>query len=132
VIVESFWVGIDVVVPFGFAHAERVQQHQGAAATVSDVRLEVALNGRATRLAYGSAPMEDAVEQLKTLAAGRADLLAGAAGQMLGGYLSRPGSTHPQMVYAVALLVIAGADVDRIVEHVDRARQRSAEGYRRR
>lgn len=30
----------------------------------------------------------------------------------------------------VALLVLAGADVDRIVEHVDRARWRSEDGYR--
>jgi hypothetical protein len=29
----------------------------------------------------------------------------------------------------VALLVLAGADGDRIVEHVDRARERSRDGY---
>ena len=62
------------------------------------------------------------------MASGRGDLLAGAAGTILGGYLSSPGMTHPQMVYAVALLVIAGADVDLIVEHVDRARSRSRDG----
>jgi hypothetical protein len=33
--------------------------------------------------------------------------------------LRPPGSTHPQALYAVALLVLAGADVDCIVEHVD-------------
>lgn len=37
-----------------------------------------------------------------------------------------------QGVQAVALLVLAGADVDRIVEHVDRARARSQDGYQRR
>jgi hypothetical protein len=58
----------------------------------------------------------------KALASGRGDLLAAAAGSILGGYLSRPGTTHPSAVYAVALLVLAGADVDLIVEHVDRAR----------
>jgi hypothetical protein len=63
---------------------------------------------------------------------GRTDLLAAAAGSILGGYLDRPGSTHPQAVYAVALLVLAGADVDHIVKHVDRARGRSQEGYQRR
>ena len=93
-----------------------------------DTRLEVALNGTATRFAHADAPMREAVEQLEALASGRRDLLAAAAGQILGSYLSRPGSTHPQMVYAVALLVLAGADVERIVEHVDRARRLSTEG----
>ena len=97
-----------------------------------DVRLEVALNGAATRLAHDDMPMREAVGQLETMANGRADLLAGAAGQILGSYLSRPGSTHPQMIYAVALLVLAGADVDLIVEHVDRAREMSQDGYRAR
>ena len=97
-----------------------------------DVRLEVALNGAATRLAHADAPMREAVAQLAALAAGRADLLAAAAGSILGGYLSRPGSTHPQAVYSVALLVLAGADVDLIVEHVDRAREKSRDGNSRR
>jgi hypothetical protein len=50
----------------------------------------------------------------------------------LGSYLSRPGSTHPQAIYSVALLVLAGADVDRIAEYVDRAKGISRDGYRRR
>ena len=66
------------------------------------------------------------------MAGSRADLLAAAAGSILGSYLSRPGSTHPQAVYAVALLVLAGADVDLIVEHVDRARSRSDDANSRR
>jgi hypothetical protein len=33
------------------------------------------------------------------------------------------------MVYAVALLVLAGADFDIIVEHIDRAREISQDGY---
>ena len=94
-----------------------------------DVRLEAALNGAATRLAHVDAPMSEAVAQLDEMASGRADLLAAAAGSILGGYLSRPGSTHSQALYAVALLVLAGADVDLIVERVDRARRRSEDGY---
>jgi hypothetical protein len=86
------------------------------------VRLEVALNGTATRLAREDTPLREAVTQLETMAG--ADLLAVAAGSILGAYLSRPGMSHPQAVYAVALLVLAGADVDLIVEHVDRARAR--------
>ena len=97
-----------------------------------DVRLEVALNGAATRLALDDAPMREAVAQLEAMAGGRADLLAATAGSILGGYLSRPGSTHPQALSSVALLVLAGADVDLIVEHVDRARERSVDGYQRR
>jgi len=57
------------------------------------------------------------------------DLLVAAAGSTLGGYLSSPGTTHPN---AVALLVLAGADVDLIVGHVDRARQKADDGHRRR
>ena len=97
-----------------------------------DVRLEVRLNGTATRLAHAEAPLREAVAELQELAAGRADLLAAAAGSILGGYLSHPGMSHPQAVYAMALLVLAGADVDLIVEHVDRARARADDGNSRR
>ena len=68
-----------------------------------DVLLEVRLNGAATCLAHEDAPLREAVAQLEAMAGGRADLLAGAAGSILGSYLARPGSTHPQMVHAVAL-----------------------------
>jgi hypothetical protein len=98
----------------------------------ADVTLKVRLNGAATRLAHADAPMQEAVEQLQALASGRADLLAAAAGSILGAYLSSPGTTHPNAVYAVALLVLAGADVDLIVEHVDQARARSEDGNSRR
>ncbi|HWM14978.1 MAG TPA: hypothetical protein VNP97_00160 [Microbacterium sp.] len=98
---------------------------------MGDARLEVALSGAAARLAHADTPQREAVAQLTAMAGGRADLLAAAAG-ILGGYLSRPGSTHPRSVYSVALLVLAGADVDLIVEHVDRARSRSEDGCSRR
>ena len=88
-----------------------------------DTRLEVALNGRATRLAHSGTPLTEAVAELEELAAGRADLLAAPAGSILGGYIARARTSHPQLVYAVALVVIAGADVDHIVEHVDRVRR---------
>ena len=97
-----------------------------------DVRLGVRLNGAAFRLAHAEVPLREAVAELEGLAAGRADLLAGAAGSILSGYLSRPGMSHPQTVYAVALLVLAGADVDLVVEHVDQARARSEDGNRMR
>lgn len=94
-----------------------------------DVRLGVRLNGTATRLAHAEVPLREAVAELEELAGGRADVLAAAAGSILGGYLSRPGMSNPQAVYAVALLVLAGADVDLIVEHVDRAREMSTDGF---
>lgn len=65
----------------------------------------------ATRLAHADAPLREAVEQVEAMADGRRNLLAVAAGSILGGYLSRPGSPHPQAVYSVVLLVLAGADV---------------------
>jgi hypothetical protein len=40
--------------------------------------------------------------------------------------------SHPQAVYAVAQLVLAGADVDLIVGYVDKARARSMDGNSRR
>ena len=86
----------------------------------------------ATRLAHADVSLREALAELEQLAAGRADLLAAAAGSILGGYLSWPGMSHPQAVYAVALLVIAGADVDLVVEHVDQARARSEDGNRMR
>ena len=97
-----------------------------------DFWLEVRQNGTDTRMAHGDASLPDAVAQLEAMAAGRADLLDAAAGQILGSFLSRPGSTHPRMVYAVALLVLAGADTERIAAHVDRARELSRDGYQRR
>jgi hypothetical protein len=96
-----------------------------------DVKLNVRLNGTATRLAH-EVPLREAVAELEELAAGRGDLLAAAAGSIPGGYLSRPGMSHPQAVYAAALLVLAGADVDHIVEQVDLARARSRDGNSRR
>jgi len=64
------------------------------------------------------------------MANARADLLATAVGSILGSYLNRPGSTHPQAVYSVALLVVAGAVVNLFVEHVDGARQLAQDGFR--
>jgi hypothetical protein len=72
--------------------------------------------------------MREAVAQIEALADRRADLLTAAAGTILGGYLSSPGTTHPNAVYAVALLILAGADVDNLVEHLDRTRGQTRDG----
>lgn len=91
-----------------------------------DRRLEIALSATAGRLAREGALDGDAVAELRDLAAGRADLLAVAAGQALGGYLARPGATTPATVKAAALLIAAGADPDLIAAEVDATRLRSA------
>jgi hypothetical protein len=87
-----------------------------------DMRLEIALIGTASRLI--GQPKTDAVAELPGLAHGRADLLARAAGHLLGWYLGRPGTTDPSAVYAAALLLLAGADPDLTVEHTEAIRLR--------
>lgn len=53
-----------------------------------DTALEIALNGTSGRLAGDKAAAETAAAELRTLAAGRADLLARAAGGKLGGFIA--------------------------------------------
>jgi hypothetical protein len=88
-----------------------------------DTAIEISLNAVARRLAYDYAPLDVAVEELRSLAAGRADLLANAAGLHLGGYLASATTEHPAIPYAAALLVLAGADPERVAASADRARQ---------
>ena len=85
---------------------------------------EIALSATARRLAQEEADYREAVLQLRALADGRADLLAIAAGGLLGSYLARATVTDPRLVRAAALLVEAGADPSRTVRETDEIRCR--------
>lgn len=95
-----------------------------------DTALEIKLNAIARRHSHEHTPREEAVVDLRAIADGRTDLLATAAGSVLGGYLGAPCSTHPVDVYAAGLLILAGADPAKIVAHVDDVR-RAVEAPRR-
>lgn len=88
-----------------------------------DTALELKLDAIARRHNHQDTPRDEAVADLKRVADGRADLLAIAAGTVLGGYLGEPGMSHPGDVYAASLLILAGADPDKIVAHVDDVRR---------
>jgi hypothetical protein len=89
-----------------------------------DTALEISLNGTAGRRAGDSTPVPDAVNELRQLAAGRADMLARAAGAKLGGFLGAPGTTNPNDVLAAAYLLLAGADPESTRDEADVVRER--------
>ena len=91
----------------------------------SDRILTARLNGRAIRLARDKGNLGDAIEELRELANGRADLLAETAG-LMGGYWSATSATQSgDYVVAFGLLIMAGADHNRIAEWVELGRQRA-------
>lgn len=69
-------------------------------------------------------PFEAVVEELRDEAAGHTDLLAQAAGSLIGLYLARPTATQPRAVAAFATLVLAGADPQALVARADESRER--------
>lgn len=73
--------------------------------------LEISLDGTSRRLVDDGIPTADAVEQLRTIAGDRTDMLAKVAGGMIGGYLGHP-LTNPLVLPAAYLLILAGADHD--------------------
>lgn len=84
---------------------------------------EIALSATARRLAQEEADYRGAMLQLRALADGRTDLLAIAAGGLLGSYLARASVTDPRMVRAAALLIDAGADPSRTAAETDEVRR---------
>lgn len=82
------------------------------------------LHGQALRHAELRTPTNEAIADLTMLAAGRSDLLAEAAATILGGYLAAPGTKHPKVMTAAALLIEAGADPDLVVGMTDAVRDR--------
>ncbi|WP_447645183.1 hypothetical protein [Nocardioides zeae] len=89
--------------------------------TALRIRLETAPG----RLLGEGQTFEQVVGALRDLAAGRGDLLADAAGALLGGYLASPRTTNPVRLAAFAALVAAGAEPDRTVSTADVVRERS-------
>lgn len=86
-----------------------------------DVALEINLNGTAARLVRESVPFDEAVEQLRTIAGGRTDLLSRAAGSKVGGYLAQ--LTPADTLKSAAMLACAGTDWSDVVEAADRTRR---------
>jgi hypothetical protein len=89
-----------------------------------DTALEIKLAGTAARLIDAGLPWGEIVERVQTLADGRTDLLALAAGGHLGGYLGDAGATNPTSLVAAAVLVLAGADAAAVVAYADAVRKR--------
>lgn len=94
-----------------------------------DRALEIALTGRARRHALGTTPRNEAIEELRLIAKGRSDLLAEACGLVLGGYLALPGSQHPGILHAAALLAEAGADPRLVAGFADQARNNALRNH---
>lgn len=91
-----------------------------------DQYLEISLNGTSIRLQREDVPGDEAVAQLRELAAGRSDLLAEAAGTHIGGWLARPGTTDPARMLSAAWLLLAGADPNLALEHAEVVRLRAS------
>jgi hypothetical protein len=81
------------------------------------------LSGTAIRLARAGGPINEAVAELRGLAGGRADLLAEEAGLMAGTWSVWIGTG--EYLLTAQLLVMAGADHNRIAEWVDVGRERA-------
>lgn len=94
-----------------------------------DRALEIALTGCARRHAFDGTPRAEALEELRLLAKGRSDLLAEACGLVLGGYLALPGSQHPGILHAAALLAEAGADPRLVAGFADKARDNALRNH---
>ncbi len=93
-----------------------------------DDYLEVAMSGNAQRHAREGTDHDVAVRELQLLAGGRSDLLAKAAGRIIGGWLAAPGMSHPSLLRAGLLLVEAGADPTQVTRWVDEGRRNATGG----
>lgn len=85
--------------------------------------IEVKLDAIAPCHSHEHTPRDEAVAGLRAIAAGRSDLLAVAAGSILGGYLGAPRTTQLVDVYAAGLLILAEVDPSQIVAYVDDVRR---------
>lgn len=94
-----------------------------------DQHLEIRLSSTARRLARAYVDRAVAVEELRDIAGGRADLLALACGRALGDFLGRPLAQHPGDLHIAALLLEAGADPKLVIVHTDSTRDYSSRSH---
>ncbi len=88
-----------------------------------DTRREVALISRAQLLTDLETSVAAAIDELREMAQGRADLLANAAASQIGTYLASPRTTDPNHLLAGTFLVLAGADTDLVEDAVESVRR---------
>jgi hypothetical protein len=91
-----------------------------------DQLLTAQLQAMAERLARDGGRIDDAVAELRRMAAGRADLLAEAAGISGGYWTARVGFEMGFAPIGAGLLILAGADRDRLQQWVDIGRDRAS------
>jgi 3-hydroxyisobutyrate dehydrogenase-like beta-hydroxyacid dehydrogenase len=88
-----------------------------------DHHREVALVSRAQLLTDLEISVAAAIDELRDMAQGRADLLANAAASQIGTYLASPRTTDPNHLLAGTFLVLAGADNDLVADAVESVRR---------
>jgi hypothetical protein len=95
--------------------------------STSDQLLEGALHTEAVRLALEGGRIDEAVETLRELAGGRADLIAEAAGILGGAWTVRAEIEEGWAPIAAGLLILAGPDCDQLQHWVDTGRERAGQ-----
>lgn len=88
-----------------------------------DTALTISLQAGAGRRLEEGRNMEAVVDALRREAGGRGDLLAHAAGSLLGSFLAEPTIARPNEVLAAAALLVAGADLAAAVARADHVRE---------
>lgn len=85
-----------------------------------------ALHGTAWRLAAERGSLSDAVDELRRVAAGRNDLLAEAAGLVVGSWSVRPAMHVGTELFVAGILIAAGSplDYDKLARWVVEGQQR--------
>jgi 3-hydroxyisobutyrate dehydrogenase-like beta-hydroxyacid dehydrogenase len=91
--------------------------------TQLDTQREIALISRAQLLTDLEISVAAAIDELREMADGRADLLANAAASQIGAYLAAPRTTDPYHLLAGTFLVLAGADTDTVEDAVESVRR---------
>lgn len=94
-----------------------------------DKATEIVLSGCARRHALEGTDRATAFEELRLIAHGRSDPLAEACGLVIGGWLALPGSQHPGILHAAALLAEAGADPRLVTGFADQTRENALGGH---